>query len=145
MDSSDNLIYDVTIDPNVMVPMRDGVRLATDIYRPARGGKPVEGRFPVILERTPYGKRLVSRTEIDRGESKARRRPDVAAWFVRHGYIVAYQDCRGRFDSEGEFVKYLAEGEDGCDTIAWLAAQPWCDGRVATMGLSYAATCVCAA
>jgi putative CocE/NonD family hydrolase len=139
MDSSDNLIYDLAVDQNVMVPMRDGVRLATDIYRPARGGQPVEGRLPVILERTPYGKQLVSRTEIDRGESKARRRPDVAAWFVRHGYIVAYQDCRGRFDSEGEFVKYLAEGEDGCDTIAWLAAQPWCDGRVATMGLSYAA------
>jgi putative CocE/NonD family hydrolase len=139
MDSGDNLIYDVAVDENVMVPMRDGVRLATDLYRPARDGKAVAGRFPVILERTPYGKKLVSRTEIDRGEPKARRRPDVAAWFVRHGYIVAYQDCRGRFDSEGQFVKYLAEGEDGYDTIAWLAAQPWCDGRVATMGLSYAA------
>lgn len=139
MDSSDNLIYDVAVEQNVMVPMRDDVRLATDIYRPARGGQPVDGRFPVILERTPYGKKLVSRTEIDRGEPKARPRPDVAAWFVRHGYVVAYQDCRGRFDSEGQFVKYLCEGEDGYDSIAWLAAQPWCDGRVATMGLSYAA------
>lgn len=130
---------DVAVERDVMVPMRDGVRLATDIYRPARNGKPVAGRFPVILERTPYGKRLVSRTEIDVGMKSARTRPEVAAWFVRHGYVVVFQDCRGRFDSEGHFVKYLAEGEDGYDTIAWIAAQPWCDGRVATMGLSYAA------
>jgi uncharacterized protein len=139
MDVTDQTPYDVVAENDVMIPMRDGVRLATDIYRPARGNKAVEGRFPVVLERTPYGKKLVSRTEINRGESKSRRRPDVAAWFVRHGYVVAYQDCRGRFDSEGQFVKYLCEGEDGYDAIAWLAAQPWCDGRVATMGLSYAA------
>jgi hypothetical protein len=140
MDGTDKApTYEVAIEADVMVAMRDGVRLATDIYRPARHGKPAEGRFPVILERTPYGKKLVSRSEIDRGQLAAQRRPDVAAWFVRHGYVVAYQDCRGRFGSEGQFIKYLAEGEDGCDTIAWIAAQPWCDGRVATMGLSYAA------
>jgi putative CocE/NonD family hydrolase len=125
--------YDVLVEADVMVPMRDGVRLATDIYRPT------QGRHPVILERTPYGKKLVSRTEIDSGMTAARKRPEVAEWFVRHGYVVAYQDCRGRFGSEGHFVKYLAEGADGHDTIQWLAAQPWCDGRVATMGLSYAA------
>ncbi|HUF82358.1 MAG TPA: CocE/NonD family hydrolase, partial [Burkholderiales bacterium] len=139
MDTRDNIAFDVLVDPDVMVPMRDGVRLATDVYRPARGKKPAEGRFPALLERTPYGKKLVSRTEIDRGMFAAQRRPDVAAWFVRHGYVVVYQDCRGRFGSEGQFIKYLAEGEDGYDTIAWIAAQPWCDGRVATMGLSYAA------
>jgi putative CocE/NonD family hydrolase len=63
----------------------------------------------------------------------------VAQWFVRRGYVVVYQDCRGRYDSEGHFVKYLQDGEDGYDTMQWLARQPWCDGRVATMGLSYAA------
>jgi putative CocE/NonD family hydrolase len=131
--------YDVLTENDVMVPMRDGIRLATDLYRPARNGKAAAGRFPVLLERTPYGKKLVSRTEIDRGAKAPQRRPEVAEWFVRRGYAVAYQDCRGRYDSEGRFVKYLAEGEDGYDTIQWLAAQPWCDGRVATMGLSYAA------
>jgi putative CocE/NonD family hydrolase len=71
--------------------------------------------------------------------SEPRPRPEVAAWFVQHGYVVVYQDCRGRYGSEGEFVKYLSDGEDGYDTVAWLAAQPWCNGKVATMGLSYAA------
>ena len=140
MDTNDKALpSDVLVESDVMVPMRDGVRLATDIYRPARGGKAAEGRFPVILERTPYGKKLVSRSEIDRGDKASKRRPEVAEWFVRRGYAIAYQDCRGRYDSEGHFVKYLAEGEDGYDTIQWLASQPWCDGRVATMGLSYAA------
>ena len=140
MDTSDKAAgYDVLVERDIMIPMRDGVRLATDVYRPARGGKAVEGRFPAILERTPYGKNLVSRSEVDAGMAAPRKRPEVAEWFVRHGYVVAYQDCRGRFGSEGRFVKYLAEGPDGYDTIEWLARQPWCDGRVATMGLSYAA------
>ena len=56
--------YEVALTSDVMVRMRDGVRLATDIYRPARNGKPVPGRFPVILERTPYGKTVVSRSEL---------------------------------------------------------------------------------
>jgi len=131
--------FDVFLQSNVMVAMRDGVRLATDVHRPAREGRPVEGRFPALLERTPYGKAQASRSEVDVGETRPRPRGEVAQWFVRHGYVVVYQDCRGRYGSEGEFVKYLSDGEDGCDTIAWILAQPWCDGRVATMGLSYAA------
>ena len=110
-----------------------------DIYRPARNGKPAAEKFPVILERTPYGKTQVSRSEIDAGMTASRPRPEVAAWFVRQGYIVAYQDCRGRYASAGEFVKYLSDGEDGYDTVSWLARQPWCNGKIATMGLSYAA------
>jgi putative CocE/NonD family hydrolase len=66
-------------------------------------------------------------------------RAEVAAFFVRHGYVVVYQDCRGRYKSEGEFVKYLSDGHDGFDTCAWILAQPWCNGRIGTMGLSYAA------
>ena len=131
--------YDFMVARDVMVVMRDGVKLATDIYRPARKGMAEGGKFPVILERTPYGKAQVSRSEIDAGMTASRPRPEVAAWFVRHGYVVVYQDCRGRYKSEGEFVKYLSDGEDGFDTVAWLTKQPWCNGKIATMGLSYAA------
>lgn len=131
--------YEFIIDSNVMIALRDGVKLATDIYRPARNGKALDGLFPVILERTPYGKTRASRSEVDRGETEPRLRADVATHFVRAGYIVIYQDCRGRHGSEGEFVKYLSDGEDGYDTVQWIAAQPWCNGKVATMGLSYAA------
>jgi putative CocE/NonD family hydrolase len=130
---------EIAAETDVMIAMRDGVKLATDIYRPARNGKAVDGKFPVILERTPYGKTNASRSEVDRGETKPRLRPEVAEIFVRSGYIVIYQDCRGRHASEGEFVKYLSDGEDGFDTVNWIAAQPWCNGKVATMGLSYAA------
>jgi putative CocE/NonD family hydrolase len=131
--------FEVVVERDVMIAMRDGVKLATDIHRPARHATAATEKFPVILERTPYGKSAVSRSEIDAGETASRTRPELAAWFVRHGYVVVFQDCRGRYASEGEFVKYLADGEDGFDTVAWLAAQPWCDGKVATMGLSYAA------
>ena len=131
-------VYEVLAETGIMVAARDGVKLATDIYRPARNGKAAEGKFPVILERTPYGKSRASRSEVDSGEVKARPRPEVAAHFVRHGYVVVYQDCRGRHGSEGEFVKYLSDGEDGFDTVQWIKQQPWCNGKVATMGLSYA-------
>ncbi|MBI4082909.1 MAG: CocE/NonD family hydrolase [Candidatus Lambdaproteobacteria bacterium] len=129
----------VLLRRNVMVPMRDGVRLATDLYLPARGGGPAEGRFPLVLERTPYGKGLPSRSEIRAGEQVPLDRAAMAARFVGEGYAVAFQDCRGRYDSEGGFVKYLADGPDGYDTVEWLAAQPWCDGKIGTFGLSYAA------
>jgi len=123
----------VVIERNLPVTMRDGIVLAIDIYRPA------SGRYPVILERTPYDKTATSRSEIDYGQDTPQDRAAVAAEFVGHGYVVAYQDCRGCHGSGGSFTKYLSEGEDGFDTIAWLAEQSWCDGRVATMGLSYAA------
>jgi hypothetical protein len=74
---------------NVMLRMRDGTRLSTDIYRPARGGAPVEGRFPSLLERTPYNK--------ERGAA------GVAQYFVPRGYVVIVQDVRGRYQSEGRW------------------------------------------
>jgi putative CocE/NonD family hydrolase len=123
------------VDRDVMIPMRDGVRLATDIYRPI--GK--KGPFPVILERTPYGKTEVNRSERTVADPKPRPQADVAAYFVRCGYAVVYQDCRGRHHSEGRFTKYLGEGPDGHDAVVWLARQPWCSGKVGTMGLSYGA------
>jgi uncharacterized protein len=131
--------YDLHLTSDVMVRMRDGVHLATDIYRPMRDGAPLPGRFPVILERTPYGKTVVSRSELSLKEPTAKSRAEVARYFVSRGYIVIYQDCRGRYRSEGEFVKYLSDGLDGYDTCAWVVDQPWCDGKIGTMGLSYAA------
>ena len=117
--------YDATCDANVMVAMRDGVRLATDIYYPALDGKPVEGRFPVILERTPYDKASPSAVTN-------------ARYFARRGYVCVVQDVRGRFKSEGEWYAFAREAPDGYDTVEWVAAQPWSDGKVGTMGGSYA-------
>jgi len=129
----------VAVEHDIMVTVRDGVRLATDIYRPAKAGTPVEGAFPVILERTPYDKTAASRSELRVGETEAMSRLTVAEYFVRHGYVVVYQDCRGRYGSEGGFTKYLDDAADGYDTVAWIAQQPWCNGKIGTMGLSYAA------
>lgn len=130
---------DVVVERNVMVAMRDGVRLATDVYHPAKDGLPMAGRRPAILERTPYGKRERSRSEIEVGMEGPMNRAEVATYFARAGYTVIYQDCRGRYDSEGEFTKYLSEADDGFDTAEWLISQSWSDGRFGTMGLSYAA------
>lgn len=133
-------LYDVTVERDVMLPMRDGVRMAGDIYYPARAGKAVAGAFPVILERTPYGKSNTSRSEIRyNAPEHPLSRAAVAAFFVQHGYVVMYQDCRGRYNSEGTFCKYLSEAADGYDTCAWIVQQPWCNGKIGTMGLSYAA------
>jgi len=114
-----------------MVPMRDGIRLATDVYLPEGPGP-----FPVIMERTPYGRNEASRSEITAADRTPARRSDIAAYFVAHGYAVVYQDTRGRYGSEGRFIKYLSDGEDGYDACTWLMKQPWCDGRICTMGLS---------
>ncbi len=116
------------------VAMRDGVRLATDAYLPHSAGP-----FPVILERTPYGRHLPSRSEITAADRTPASRAELAAYFTAHGYAVVFQDTRGRYGSEGRFVKYLSDGEDGFDTCASLREQNWCDGRICTMGLSYAA------
>jgi uncharacterized protein len=126
---------DYTLRSDLMVSMRDGVRLATDVYVPTTPGP----RFPVILERTPYNKTAPSRSERTPTNATPLGRAEVAAFFARRGYVVIYQDCRGRYKSEGEFVKYLSDGNDGYDTCAWIVKQPWCNGRIATMGLSYAA------
>jgi uncharacterized protein len=120
---------------NVMVPMRDGVHLATDIYLPHWG----TGTWPVIMERTPYNKAGVSRSECSLADPTPRTRADVARALAAHGFAVVMQDCRGRYASEGVFTKYLNEAEDGYDTLVWLCEQPWCNGRIGTMGLSYGA------
>ena len=118
--------HQVHAELNAMVPMRDGARLAADIRRPAREGQPVEGPFPVLLHRTPYNKSVEARVL-------------EASFFTSRGYVTVVQDCRGRYASDGEFTKYVYEGPDGYDTLGWLAQQSWCNGKVGTYGLSYAA------
>jgi uncharacterized protein len=114
--------YEFVIDRNVMVTMRDGVKLACDIYRPALNGKAVEEKFPVMLERTPYGKQTAE---------------SWAHYFVARGYIAIGQDVRGRYDSEGTWRPFRDDGPDGFDTLTWIGAQSWSDGRVGTVGTSY--------
>jgi hypothetical protein len=116
--------YDVVAERDLVVHARDGVALATDLYFPAEGGVRAEGRFPVLVERTPYDKRGLLGVR-------------AAKFFAAHGYAVALQDVRGRFCSEGEWYPFAEEAEDGYDTITWLATQPWSDGKVATIGHSY--------
>src|SRR4051812_24784716 len=107
------------VDTGVAVPMRDGVVLRADLYRP-----PTDGRFPVLVYRTPYGR------------VEAPPDPLVLA-AVRRGYAVVLQDVRGRYGSDGVFEPYQQEGRDGYDTIEWAARQPWSNGSVGTFGLSY--------
>ena len=108
----------------VMVPMRDGVRLAADLWLPR-----APGRYPVILVRTPYLKAM-----------EALEVPKWADYFASRGYVFAVQDVRGRGDSEGEFTFFNQEAPDGYDTIEWLAKQPYANGRVGMMGVSYLGT-----
>lgn len=126
---------DVRVLKDVMVPMRDGVRLAADVYLPADAAGPGS----VILERTPYDKTGTNHADRSRADPVPRPKPAIAAEFARAGYVYVLQDCRGRYRSEGVFSKYLNEAEDGFDTLDWLTKQPWCDGRIGMTGLSYSA------
>jgi putative CocE/NonD family hydrolase len=111
---------------NVMVPMRDGVKLATDIYRPTLNNVPLEGKLPLLLQRTPYNKE---------GAQLAQQAKTLAS----HGYVVALQDDRGTYHSEGVQIKYIGYGKDGFDAIEYLAKLPYTDGQVGMWGTSYAA------
>ena len=109
---------------DVGVPMPDGVRLSADIYLPTDGSTGGDGPFPTILYRTPYSNQMDYL--VERGN-----------YFAQHGYAVAAQDVRGRYDSEGRFKRWTSEFEDGHATIEWVGAQPWCDGNVGMDGPSY--------
>lgn len=112
----------VVVEKNMQVAMRDKVCLATDWYRAADQQEPL----PAILLRTPYDKEAYDRVAL-------------AQRWAEAGYAFVVQDCRGRFGSEGTFKLGQHEAEDGYDTIEWIAAQPWCNGRVGTVGTSYMA------
>lgn len=101
--------------------MPDGVELVADCWRPAG-----DGRWPVLLQRLPYGRSVASTPVLPH-----------PSWFARQGYAVVVQDCRGRGDSGGTFVPFVHEGPDGAASIEWAAGLPFSDGRVATYGFSY--------
>jgi putative CocE/NonD family hydrolase len=101
-----------------LVPMRDGTRLATEIWLPDDGGE----KYPAVLIRTPYGRHIYGR---------------VMMFLAERGYALVSQDVRGRDDSEGDFIPGAYEIGDGGDTLEWLASRDWCDGRVGMIGPSY--------
>ena len=107
---------------DVKVPMRDGVELSTDIYLPDG-----DGPFPTVLMRTPYSNNLEQFIE------KGRR-------LIDHGYACVHQDCRGRWDSDGEHYPFVPDGADGFDTQEWVGRQSWCSGKIGMAGASYGGT-----
>ncbi|MCQ0003890.1 CocE/NonD family hydrolase [Actinomadura madurae] len=112
------------IDANVAVPMRDGVTLATDLWRPAG-----DGPWPVLLARTPYGRTSTAHL----GNPKL---PDIRA-LVDSGYLAVVQDVRGTGESPGLMEPHRFDQSDTVDTLAWIAGQAWCDGNVGMWGASY--------
>ena len=113
----------IRIDFDQRVPMRDGITLSVDVFRPATSTD-AGNRYPVILTRTPYLK--ANERIIETGK-----------YFAERGYVFVAMDVRGRGDSDGQFVPYFNEGIDGYDAIEWCAAQPWSNGNVGTIGASY--------
>ncbi len=111
----------ILIDHHRSIPMRDGVALYADVYRPARAG-----RFSAVVVRTPYG---VQRENTGIHENL------IA--LARRGFAVVNTDCRGRYESGGTWEPFRNEGRDGYDVIEWTAKQPWSNGKVATQGGSY--------
>jgi len=114
------------VEKNVFIEMRDGARLATDVYFPDSFAG---ARAPTILMRTPYNKERYAKQHADP--------QSILRFFTRHGYVVVAQDKRGRFASEGRYVTSGGDANDGYDTVDWLAAQPWSNGNVGAYGCSY--------
>jgi uncharacterized protein len=115
---------EMTVELNVPVDMRDGTTTRADVYRPS---KKSGGRYPVILQRTPYDKSL--------GQASYYAMRPLRA--VSRGYAVVIQDVRGRFASDGKFYPFVQEMNDGYDSVEWCARQPWSSGRVGMWGPSY--------
>lgn len=118
-ESSSAVLNEIKILRYRAVPMRDGVKLYADVYLPR-----AEGRYPVLVVRTPYG---VQRDGVHETMMK----------FAQRGYAVVMNDTRGRYESEGKWEPFRTEAEDGYDTIEWAAKQSWSNGKVATQGGSY--------
>jgi putative CocE/NonD family hydrolase len=114
--------YEVVVEKDVRVPVRDGVKLALDVYLPAQDGKPLPGKHPTLLSRTPYNKAAPVAE---------------ARWFASRGYAVVVNDVRGRYESEGQWRMIVDDPNDGYDIAAWIGQQPWCNGKIGTYGTSY--------
>ena len=104
---------------DVMVPMRDSVRLRADVFRPA-----TDGPHPVLVQRYPYSPRDGFMSMFGRQ-------------IAQQGYAVVVQSCRGRYGSEGDFSPFHPDVDDSYDTVEWAAAQPWANGKVGMYGVSY--------
>jgi putative CocE/NonD family hydrolase len=109
-------VYGHRILRDVKVPMHDGVKLSVNVFLPDTAG-----RFPVVFQRMPYG-----------GNGR-----DPGEFYAQRGYAFVIQDCRGRHDSEGEFYPFRDDTPDGLDSLDWICAQPWSNGRVGMFGPSY--------
>src|SRR6266849_305867 len=103
-------LYDVVVEKDVRVPVRDGTKLALDLYLPGHDGKPVEGKHATLLARTPYDKNGVAAE---------------ARWFAARGYAVVVNDVRGRYASEGHWRMIVDDPNDGFDILHWIGKQPW--------------------
>ncbi len=122
---------------NVMVAMRDGVRLATDLYLPkTREGTVGPGRVPALLTRTPYDKNAAPPASDD-PQMRRIGLDEYGRYFAAHGYAVVVQNTRGRYTSEGVWNWLNDDGPDGVDTCAWIAAQVWSNGKIGMFGTSY--------
>ncbi len=114
--------FEVAVRKDVIVPLRDGTKLATDVYLPARGGAALPGPFPAIFVRTPYNKN---------GEQ------GNARYFAARGYAYVAQDTRGRYGSEGVWRFITDDTADGRDSAEWLVRQEWSNGKFGMLGTSY--------
>ncbi len=114
--------YEVSVEKDVMVPMRDGVCLATDIYLPTKDGAVIDEKLPTILERRPYNK--------DGCGGSGR-------YYAARGYAFVGQDTRGRYKSEGVWHMLTDDGPDGVDAAAWIGKQPWSNSKIGMIGTSY--------
>ncbi|MCP4258934.1 MAG: CocE/NonD family hydrolase [Planctomycetes bacterium] len=110
--------FEVDVRADVKIPMRDGVKLSAHIFKPK-----AEGKFPVILVRSPYG--------------KGNEKNGDGLFYASHGYVFISQDCRGKGASQGQWEPFLNEDADGRDTQSWVLDQSWCNGKIGTSGGSY--------
>ncbi|HLN32918.1 MAG TPA: CocE/NonD family hydrolase [Gemmataceae bacterium] len=113
---------EVSVQKDIKVSVRDGTKLALDLYLPAQNGQVLPGKHPVLLARTPY----------DKNGTAAEAR-----WFCARGYAVVINDVRGRYASEGLWRMLVDDPNDGFDIVGWIGQQPWCNGKLGTFGTSY--------
>ena len=114
--------FEAVVEKNQTITASDGTKLAADVYRPGRGGTPLDGTFPALLTRTPYNK------DGSAGEGR---------YYAERGYVVVANDVRGRYGSEGTWRLIVDDPKDGLDVVEWVARQPWSNGKVGTFGTSY--------
>jgi len=114
--------YEVFVQNDLRIPVRDGTKLALDLYLPAKDGKPVKGKHPTLLARTPYNKNGLAAE---------------ARWFAARGYAVVVNDVRGRYASQGRWRMLVDDPDDGFDIAQWIGQEPWSSGKVGTFGTSY--------